>query len=87
MKTEVSNMKTHSETKIPWWKQVMWLVVIYGASVLALGVVASLFRMMMTAAGMRSHCVPALTEPIDITVGSPFMATFFFSAIKKTLVT
>jgi hypothetical protein len=33
----------------------MWLVIIYGASVLALGVVASLFRMMMTAAGMRSH--------------------------------
>ncbi|NWA61381.1 DUF2474 domain-containing protein [Pantoea sp. B9002] len=55
MKTEVSNMKTHSETKIPWWKQMMWLIIIYGASVLALGVVASLFRMMMTAAGMRSH--------------------------------
>ena len=55
MQTEVSNMKTHSETKIPWLKQLMWLVVIYGASVLALGVVASLFRMMMTAAGMRSH--------------------------------
>jgi hypothetical protein len=45
----------NEETKAPWWKRVMWLVFIYAASVLALGVVASLFRMMMTAAGMRSH--------------------------------
>jgi hypothetical protein len=52
--TEVSNMK-NTETHSPWWKRVMWLVIIYGASVLALGVVASLFRMMMTAAGMRTH--------------------------------
>lgn len=52
----LSSMKDHKdETKVPWWKRVMWLVVIYAASVLALGVVASLFRMMMTAAGMRSH--------------------------------
>ncbi|MEJ1267008.1 DUF2474 domain-containing protein [Pantoea ananatis] len=42
-----------NETRSPWWKRVLWLVVIYGASVLALGVVATLFRMMMTAAGMR----------------------------------
>ncbi|WP_312053025.1 DUF2474 domain-containing protein [Pantoea brenneri] len=55
MKTELSSMKNHNEAKAPWWKRVMWLVVIYAASVLALGVVASLFRMMMTAAGMRSH--------------------------------
>ncbi|MDF2786655.1 MAG: hypothetical protein K0S95_3190 [Pantoea eucrina] len=55
MQTEVSNMKQHTEHKAPLWKRVMWLVIIYGASVLALGVVASLFRMMMTAAGMRSH--------------------------------
>ncbi|MDQ1213632.1 MULTISPECIES: DUF2474 domain-containing protein [Pantoea] len=57
----LSSMKNHNETKAgndakaPWWKRVMWLVFIYAASVLALGVVASLFRMMMTAAGMRSH--------------------------------
>ncbi|PEI04894.1 DUF2474 domain-containing protein [Pantoea agglomerans] len=56
----LSSMKVHNhnhnaETKAPWWKRVMWLVFIYAASVLALGVVASLFRMMMTAAGMRSH--------------------------------
>ncbi len=54
----LSSMKDHNhtaETKAPWWKRVLWLVFIYAASVLALGVVASLFRMMMTAAGMRSH--------------------------------
>ena len=55
MQTEVSNMSTPTETKAPWWKRVLWLEIIYGASVLALGVMASLFRMMMTAAGMRSH--------------------------------
>lgn len=51
----VSNVRYHNESKAPLWKRILWLVVIYGASVLALGVVASLFRMMMTAAGMRSH--------------------------------
>lgn len=48
-------MSGHTEVKAPLWKRLMWLVIIYGASVLALGVVASLFRMMMTAAGMRTH--------------------------------
>ncbi len=48
-------MKTQTEEKSPLWKRILWLVVIYAASVLALGVVATLFRMMMTAAGMRSH--------------------------------
>ena len=54
MPIEVSKMKD-TATPSPWWKRVMWLVIIYGASVLALAVVASLFRMMMTAAGMRTH--------------------------------
>ena len=43
------------KTKPPLWKRLLWLVLIYSASVLALGLVASLFRMMMTAAGMKSH--------------------------------
>jgi len=55
MRTEVGSVKNHKETKAPLWKRILWLVVIYGASVLPLGVVATLFRMMMTAAGMRSH--------------------------------
>lgn len=48
-------MNNQPQAKAPFWKRVMWLVIIYGASVLALGGVATLFRMMMTAAGMRSH--------------------------------
>ncbi|MBN7121428.1 DUF2474 domain-containing protein [Erwinia billingiae] len=37
------------------WKRVLWMVAIYAGSVMALGVVAMLFRVMMTAAGMKSH--------------------------------
>ncbi|MDC6118653.1 DUF2474 domain-containing protein [Serratia rubidaea] len=39
----------------PWWKRVGWLVIIWSASVLGLFVVATIFRMLMTAAGMKSH--------------------------------
>ncbi|ADW76190.1 MULTISPECIES: DUF2474 domain-containing protein [Rahnella] len=42
-------------SKKPFWKRVVWLIVIYSLSVLSLAVVAFLFRMMMTAAGMKSH--------------------------------
>ncbi|MEG3126680.1 DUF2474 domain-containing protein [Pantoea cypripedii] len=38
-----------------WWKRLFWLIVIYSTSVLVLGIVASLFRLMMNAAGMRSE--------------------------------
>jgi len=41
--------------KSPTWKRVLWMVAIYAGSVMALGVVATLFRVMMTAAGMKSH--------------------------------
>ncbi|MFA1238501.1 DUF2474 domain-containing protein [Serratia odorifera] len=39
----------------PWWKRLSWLVIIWSASVLGLFVVASLFRLLMGAAGMKSH--------------------------------
>ncbi|AEX54342.1 DUF2474 domain-containing protein [Rahnella aquatilis] len=42
-------------SKKPFWKRVVWLIIIYTLSVLSLAVVAFLFRMMMTAAGMKSH--------------------------------
>jgi hypothetical protein len=35
-----------------WLRRVGWLVLIWGASVLALGVVAGLFRILMTLAGL-----------------------------------
>lgn len=38
---------------LPWWKRVGWLVVIWSASVLGLFLVASLFRLLMAAAGMK----------------------------------
>ncbi len=55
MQTEVGNVKHHNEPKAPLWKRILWLVVIYGASLLALSIVATLLRMMLTAAGTRSH--------------------------------
>jgi hypothetical protein len=36
-------------------KRLLWLLALWAASVLALGVVATLFRLLMTAAGMRTH--------------------------------
>lgn len=39
----------------PLWKRLMWLVIIWGASVLALGVVSMGFRLLMSAAGFKSH--------------------------------
>lgn len=36
----------------PWWKRMLWLVTIWGLSVLALGVVAYGLRVVMGAAGL-----------------------------------
>lgn len=38
----------------PWWKKLGWLVLIWLASVAALGLFAGLLRLFMHAAGMRS---------------------------------
>ncbi|MGC6387405.1 DUF2474 domain-containing protein [Ewingella sp. S1.OA.A_B6] len=48
-------MDDQSVIRQPWWKRVGWLAIIWAGSVLTLFVVASLFRLLMTAAGMRSH--------------------------------
>ncbi|MCQ2029774.1 DUF2474 domain-containing protein [Stutzerimonas zhaodongensis] len=42
-----------SNTK-PLWKRMTWLVLIWSASVLALGVIAWLLRQFMTAAGLAA---------------------------------
>ena len=39
----------------PVCKRLLWLAIIWGGSVLALAVVSMLFRMLMTAAGFKSH--------------------------------
>ncbi len=48
-------VETQQVPKSPAWKRILWMVAIYAGSVMALGVVATLFRFMMTAAGMKSH--------------------------------
>jgi hypothetical protein len=51
-------MKKTMEDKAPatpWWQRLGWLVIIWSASVLGLFVVASLFRLLMGMAGMKSH--------------------------------
>lgn len=37
-----------------WFQRLLWLVAIWGGSVLTLAVVGYLFRLMMTAAGFKS---------------------------------
>ncbi len=39
----------------PLWKRLLWLVILWGGSVLALAGVSMIFRLLMTAAGFRSH--------------------------------
>lgn len=41
--------------KQPFIKRLFWLVLIWGASVLALGAVSMVFRFLMAAAGFKSH--------------------------------
>jgi hypothetical protein len=52
---EKSMQRENTPAPAPWWKRVGWLAIIWSASVLGLFVVASLFRLLMTAAGMKSH--------------------------------
>lgn len=37
------------------WKRLMWLVIFWGGSVLALAAVGMFFRLLMTAAGFKAH--------------------------------
>ncbi len=39
----------------PVWKRLMWMVIIWGGSVLALALVGMFFRVLMSAAGFKSH--------------------------------
>lgn len=50
-----TSMNSVDKTPRPFWKKLMWLVIIWAASVMALGVVATVFKLLMTAAGMRTH--------------------------------
>lgn len=53
--TEDTAMNTKNETPRPFWKKLLWMVLIWAASVMALGIVATVFKLLMTAAGMKTH--------------------------------
>ncbi|NBB13322.1 DUF2474 domain-containing protein [Pseudomonas sp. SLFW] len=55
MSTKGSLGEDDGAEKKPLWQRVGWLVVIWSGSVLALFIVATLLRMFMTAAGMKTH--------------------------------
>ncbi|MFC6211884.1 DUF2474 domain-containing protein [Rahnella sp. LAC-M12] len=48
-------MDGNNITKAPFLKRVGWMAVIWSGSVLALFVVATVFHLLMFAAGMREH--------------------------------
>ncbi|WES91225.1 DUF2474 domain-containing protein [Dickeya fangzhongdai] len=48
-------MVTSPKPVRPLWRRLVWMAVLWSASVLALGVVATLFRLLMTAAGLKTH--------------------------------
>ncbi|EMP6397127.1 DUF2474 domain-containing protein [Pluralibacter gergoviae] len=39
----------------PFWRKLLWMIAIWAGSVLTLGVVATVFRLLMMAAGMKPH--------------------------------
>ncbi|EJL06494.1 DUF2474 domain-containing protein [Pseudomonas chlororaphis] len=52
---ERSEVSTTGHPNAPWYRRLAWLVGIWLGSVLALGAVASLLRLMMHMAGMSTH--------------------------------
>ncbi|WP_071604021.1 DUF2474 domain-containing protein [Dickeya sp. NCPPB 3274] len=48
-------MATSPQPARPLWRRLVWMAVLWSASVLTLGVVATLFRLLMTAAGLKTH--------------------------------
>lgn len=44
-----------NKAKTRLWKGLLWMVVIWSLSILALGLVSVLFRLLMHAAGMKSQ--------------------------------
>jgi len=53
--TNISGNAMQETQKLSPWKGLLWMVGIWLLSVLALGCVASIFKLMMYAAGMRTQ--------------------------------
>lgn len=55
MMTVIKKTNKQTAPPQPLWKQLLWMIAIWGASVSALFVVASLFRLLMISAGLKLH--------------------------------
>lgn len=57
MKAIISHFLTIKPTKkkAHWYQQIGWMIIIWSLSVLSLAIIASLFKLLMYSAGMRTH--------------------------------
>lgn len=55
MRKLIREMDDDTVIRQPWWKRVGWLAMIWVGSIMALFAFASLFKLLMVAAGMRTH--------------------------------
>ncbi len=57
MKTIISHFLTikPAQKKAHWYQQIGWMIIIWSLSVLSLAIIASLFKLLMYSAGMRTH--------------------------------
>lgn len=53
MSSEEKSLMTKATTESSRWKKAGWMLAIWAGSVLALFMVSSVFRLLMTAAGMK----------------------------------
>ncbi|MEX9622765.1 DUF2474 domain-containing protein, partial [Proteus mirabilis] len=44
-----------TKNKARWYQQIGWMIIIWSLSVLSLAIIASLFKLLMYSAGMRTH--------------------------------
>ncbi|MDC5888866.1 DUF2474 domain-containing protein [Proteus mirabilis] len=57
MKVIISHFLTIKpmKKKTRWYQQIGWMIIIWSLSVLSLAIIASLFKLLMYSAGMRTH--------------------------------
>ena len=57
MKVIISHFLTIKPTKrkARWYQQIGWMIIIWSLSVLSLAIIASLFKLLIYSAGMRTH--------------------------------
>ncbi|MDS0787059.1 DUF2474 domain-containing protein [Proteus vulgaris] len=57
MKAIISHFLTIKpvQKKTYWYQQIGWMIIIWSLSVLSLAIIASLFKLLMYSAGMRTH--------------------------------